>query len=92
MGKTEQRYDLGVWEYDLLIDYFVDSEEVLDHDEENKELRAVTERNGSDVYFQVECDEDTTWFSVFSYNEGEELEEECLERMAERRLRMVYGD
>jgi len=90
MKKTEQRYDLGVWEYNLLVDYFLSSEDVLYHNEENEELRAVNERNGSNVYFQIEGDDNVTWFSVFSYNELEELGEEYLDEMVEKRLQKVY--
>ena len=90
MKKTEQRYDLGVWEYDLLVDYFLSSGDVLYHNEENEELRAVNERNGSNVYFHIEGDDNVTWFSVFSYNELEELGEEYLDEMVEKRLQRVY--
>ncbi|PSH00159.1 MAG: hypothetical protein BRC28_00930 [Nanohaloarchaea archaeon SW_4_43_9] len=90
MEKTEQCYDLEVWEYDFLVDHFLSNEEVLYYNEGNKELGAMTERDGSNIYFHVEGDDNVTWFSVFSYNEGEELGEEYLDEIVEKRLQMVY--
>ncbi|PSH02456.1 MAG: hypothetical protein BRC26_00455 [Nanohaloarchaea archaeon QH_8_44_6] len=90
MEKTEQRYGLEAWEYEFLVNHFLSNEEVLYYNKENEELRAVTERSGSNAYFQIEGDENVTWFSVFSYNELEELGEEYLHGMVEKRLQMVY--
>jgi hypothetical protein len=92
MDSTELTYDLESWEYDFLVKHFLSNEEILHYSEDEKELIAETERNDSTVYFHTRRDNNITWFSVLSMNEGEELGEEYLESMVERRLESIYRE
>lgn len=92
MEPTDVRYDREAWEYDFLVKHFLSNEEIVHYDEAEKELLAETERNGSTIYFHTKRDNDTTWFSVMSFNEGDKLGERYLESMVEHRLESVFEE
>jgi hypothetical protein len=89
MEKSELRYNLESWEYDFMVKHLLSNEDILHYDEGEKELIAETGRNGSTVYFHTKRDDNITWFSVLSMNEGKELGENYLESMVENRLESV---
>lgn len=75
-----------------MVKHLLSDEDIIHYNEDEKEILAETDRNGSTVYLFTRRDENATWFSVMSLNEGEELGEGYLEAMVEKRLESVYEE
>lgn len=94
MSLSSPTYGMEYWEFDFLAKHLLNNEEVSYYAEDGDyaEIVASTERNNSTVVFHAKRDSQSTWFNVFSLNEGEELGTAYLETMTDPRVDSVQEE